>query len=151
MNNEFDWNETIQLCMELKSKYLLEDSTFFEAASRTIVNRSYYSAFRLATVHLIKNYGYSYNPESIKSHDDLINKIYQISRARENMYSHVKYHDYEDISNKLKRLKILRKQVDYDETPLHLPKIIASNSLAISQEIINLIKIAQTDIERSKK
>lgn len=47
MTNEFDWNETIQLCIELKSKYLIEDSTFFEAVSRTIVNRSYYSAFRL--------------------------------------------------------------------------------------------------------
>lgn len=148
MSNEFNWNDTIEFCLELKSKYLREDNTLLEAVARTIINRSYYSAFRLTYNHLFENCLYQYDENSPSSHKDMINELILLSKPRETGYYNKLYNK---VSVKLFEMKKTRKLADYNETPLNFPKIQAQNILSIAQEIKILIDDIQKDINKKNK
>lgn len=148
--SDFDWMESLELIKKLSEENLKEDSLYLEAFSRMLVNRAYYSSFNKVSKHLNEFDIYKYDKKNAtkSSHNDLISELIDISEKTD----HPKYikdknsrKRYKKIKNLLTKLKDNRKRVDYNDSKLEEPIIMANDSIKLAKDIFDRIKWIETN------
>lgn len=100
---QFNWEDYLEFCKNLKAKdYLLNEfPDINEAVKRTVVSRSYYSAYHVVAEFL------DYNPpRGADSHKMLLTIL-------KNKANNTRNEQYKEIHDLLENLKEARKNADY--------------------------------------
>lgn len=142
---EFNWIDSFELCKTLKASFIKDDFDKLEALVRMIVNRCYYSSFRLLSKHLKDKGIYEYdnkNPTK-SSHEDIISNLKDFVATLEKSINKKRY---KRIINYLIFLKIQRKRVDYNDISLNEPIIMLNDCINNAEKILYLINVIENNL-----
>lgn len=135
MNNPhlFDWEDYNSFCKFVKDKNYFKDQIpdISESVIRSVISRSYYSAFGRTCKHLEKRNLFSISKKD--SHEAVFEKLNSISMMfKESRYS--------DIGLLLSNMKTKRVKADYRDASLSkIMTVMAKDSINDAERTINLI------------